>query len=328
LIQSKSKLFKLPWQGGASTCQLVSAVASCGGIGSFGFAYSSPQDISTSLKETIPAGPVNANFFIFPPIQNEDLKGPIEDLYKVSRIRPPMVSPPFYPDLESQLEPVWKHRPAMVSFHFGIPVPKVILKAKELGILVAITATSVEEALVISDSGADVIVAQGIEAGGHRGTFLFEKQDEELKMLDLLSRIKSSVKTPAVGAGGVMTRKDLIRTLQTGAVAAQMGTAFITCAESGATSAHKRYMLNGSQRETVYTKSFSGRRAQGINNQFIKDMQGKSTAAFPVQNALTAAMRKNAVASDDGEYQALWAGSNYHLAKATTVDALMNTLKI
>ena len=199
--------------------------------------------------------------------------------------------------------------------------------AQSLGIHVGVTATCLEEAKAIQELGADFIVAQGIEAGGHRGTFSVEGEgDSKLSTFQLLKVLKDESMLPIICAGGIMTGSDIVAYLNSGAAAVQMGTSFLCCHEAGTTPIHKKYILEKRHRETVYTQGFSGRWAQSIRNEFTSLMEGKPVLSFPLQNTLTSALRKLAVQSENGEYQSLWAGRGFGKARALPAAELISEL--
>ena len=190
--------------GGPNTPQLASAVANAGGVGSFGFTYDKPEKIDENLRETkaLTNGYINANFFVFKP---ESLPDKEIQLAAIEAIRSLPIkgefsvkipSEPYYPDIEEVLIPVWDHRPAILTFHFGIPSQNIVQKARSLGISVGITATNINEALAIDKSGANFIIAQGIEAGGHRGVFEPEEIDEETSLDNLIIKLTTSYIIP------------------------------------------------------------------------------------------------------------------------------------
>ena len=311
-------VIQAPMAGGINNPTLAAEVANAGGVGSFGFAYSTPQKISDELVATkaLTTGPINANFFVFssvelptPSFQEQALTAlknlPIDGEYSVS-----IPQAPFYPDIEEQLKPVWLHRPEILTFHFGLPPPGVIEKAHSLGIAVGITATSLQEAKVIEQADADFIVAQGIEAGGHRGLFNPDHADEKLSAIDLTTQLVKGCSIPVVTAGAMMDGADIYNALKAGAIATQLGTAFLCCDESGASAAHKDYLLNQRARGSVFTTGFSGRPARGIANEFIRLIQNETVLPFPIQNTVTASLRQLAAKSNNGEYQSLWAGQD------------------
>jgi nitronate monooxygenase len=233
---------------------------------------------------------------------------------------------PYTPTLATQLEPVWRHRPALLSFHFGLPPPAVIKRAQSLGICIGVTATRLEEARAIEDAGADMVIAQGIEAGGHRGCFDPQAADPGAHTEDLVRILARGCSLPVVAAGGIMHGSDIARMLSAGACAVQLGTAFLACEESGASPEHKRFVLQEHWREPVVTRSFSGRLARGLHNRFIARMDETAVLPFPWQNTLTSAMRQWAQERGDGEYQSLWAGSGYRNCRNEPVEALVNRL--
>lgn len=327
-----------PMAGGINNPLMAAAVIKAGGVGSFGFAYSTPNKIEADLSATISlCGEkpplINANFFVFNQIELPDqeqidlAKANLKDLTRISIPDFPVIKEPYFPNLDDQLESIWKVKPKFLTFHFGIPDQKIINKARSLGIRVGITATSEKEALAIQRAGADFIVAQGIEAGGHRGIFQIDDLDECLSSFELLARLKNLIQLPVALAGGIMTPSDVKRAINAGASVVQMGSAFLTTKESSASLAHKRFLLTQGARGTSYTKAFSGRWAQGINNRFILEMDGKFTLPFPLQNTITSGIRQEAINLDDGEHQSLWCGSRYALCKDVSVHELMLSIE-
>jgi len=321
--------------GGITTPQLVVAVANHGGVGSFGFAYSTPEKIHTDLvmAQSMTSGPINANFFVFSPVclpSEQIQKNAMQALGSlgvggVQSLAIPVE--PFYPNLMEQLEPIWKTRPAILSFHFGLPPEGVIEKAHALGIAVGISATSLAEALLIESVNADFIVAQGIEAGGHRGQFDLQAKDEVLNTLELTAQLAKYCHIPIVAAGGIMNGAHIKNVLAKGAQAVQMGTAFLCCDESGTPPSYRHYLMHKQERPTTLTKAFSGRLARGLENTFTRNMQDQTTLPFPIQNTLTGPLRQWAVAQNDAEYQSLWAGTAYAQVRSMTTKDLMQQLR-
>jgi nitronate monooxygenase len=321
--------------GGITTPQLVAAVANHGGVGSFGFAYSTPEKIHADLvaAQSLTGGPINANFFVFNPVQmpsEETQTNAVQALRSlavdgVQSLNIP--AEPFHPDLMEQLEPIWKTRPAILSFHFGLPPEGVIEKAHALGIAVGISATSLDEGLAIESADADFIVAQGIEAGGHRGQFDIEAKDEALSTLELTTQLAKHCRIPIVAAGGIMNGAQIQAAIASGAQAAQLGTAFLCCDESGTPPSYRHYLLNKQDRATTLTKAFSGRLARGLENTFTRTMEDQTTLPFPIQNTLTGPMRKWATAQNDAEYQSLWAGTAYAQLRSMSTKDLMQQLR-
>ena len=328
-------IIQAPMAGGINNPRLASEVSNAGGVGSFGFAYSTPQKISEDLAATraLTGGPINANFFVFSPVdlpeqavQQKALEA-LKNLPLAGEYSLTIPQAPFYPDLEEQLKPVWEHCPDLLTFHFGVPSPSTMARARSLGIAVGITATSLKEAMVIEKAGADFIVAQGIEAGGHRGIFNPFEADEKLTAVELTKQLVRGSSIPVVTAGAIMDGADIASALKSGAVAAQLGTAFLCCDESGASPAHKEYLLKHHSRGSVFTTGFSGRPARGIDNEFIRLIENKIVLPFPIQNTLTASLRQLGGKTNNGEYQSLWAGQDYSRTRTLSAKNLMLALK-
>ena len=334
----KHPIIQAPMAGGINTPEMVSAAINAGAVGSYGFAYSSPGKISEdinaarNLRNAETQGALNCNFFVFPEkikYSTQDLDGPLDALRSldfVGKLELEIPKPPFFLDLETQLEPIWMEPPEILSFHFGVPDKEIISKAHAFDVSVGITATSLEEARRVEQSGADFIVAQGFEAGGHRGIHDPDGDDDKLKTLELIQRLSSSSKLPLVAAGGIMNRNQLIEIIETGATAVQMGTVFLTCAESGASEAYKKMLLDQKHRSTVFTQAFSGRPARAIENEFVTLMEGQALLPFPLQNKITASIRKYASKLENPEYQSLWAGVNYPECRKETVAELIERM--
>lgn len=335
LLESRVPIIQAPMAGGINTPELVAAVCNAGAIGSFGFAYSAPEAIEKDLAATrqLTCGPVNVNFFIF-----NEVSGPTEDEFNAAvaalQTLPLLIESgyeipeqPYFPSLASQLEPVWRARPQILTFHFGLPPQAVIEKAHDLGILIGVTATSADEAISVQQAGADFIVAQGIEAGGHRGTFSATAEgDQRLTTTELLQSMLQSIQLPVVCAGGIMNGEHVRRLLDQGASAAQLGTAFLCCNESGTNPVYRRFLIEEHNRSTVLTRGFSGRWAQAIEGEFTRAMQSKTHLAFPLQNTLTGALRKAATEAQNGEYQSLWAGVNFQQVRPMPAAELIRKL--
>jgi nitronate monooxygenase len=328
-------LIQAPMAGGITTPQLVAAVANHGGVGSFGFAYSTPEKIHADLlmAQSLTSGPINANFFVFSPanLPSDQIQAKALQALRslgvdgVQSLTIPAET--FYPSLMDQLEPIWKARPAILSFHFGLPPDGVIEKARALGIAVGITATSLREALAIESAHADFIVAQGIEAGGHRGQFDLQENDERLSTLELTAQLAKLCRVPIVAAGGIMNGAHIQNALANGAQAAQLGTAFLCCDEAGTPPSYRHYLLHKQDRPTTLTKAFSGRLARGLENTFTRTMRDQVTLPFPIQNTLTGPLRQWAVSQHNAEYQSLWAGTAYAQIRSMPTKKLMQQLR-
>ena len=333
-LETRIPIIQAP-MAGFTTPELVAAVSDAGAIGSFGFAYSNAEKIDSDLSEArkLTNKPINSNFFVFSEQHapsDKDCKianDVLENLSLTVSIPYQPLSAPFFPSLEHQLEPIWKHKPEFLTFHFGLPPKHILQRAQSLGMCVGVTATCLEEAKAIQNLGADFVVAQGIEAGGHRGTFSADgKGDQKLRTFELLKVLNGKCALPIVCAGGIMKGEDIVTYLNEGAIAVQMGTAFLCCHEAGTNPVHKKYVLEERQRKTVYTKGFSGRWAQSIENEFTLLMESKYVLPFPLQNILTSSLRKLAVKTENGEYQSLYAGTEFKKARALPAAKLISEL--
>lgn len=311
-----------PMAGGCNTPAWVAGVGRQGGLGSFGFAYSKCDKIHNDItiaRQLAPGCPVNANFFVFPHISSSppiDHKLALETLNRLPHSEPiDLPTSPYFYDLEEQVQMVWELRPEVITFHFGIPHDDILRRAHDLDITIGITATCVEEALKIKEAGADFIIVQGTEAGGHRGCFnITGTPPNSISTMDLLQQCASHKHLqhiPLVAAGGLMRGEDISRALQEGAAAVQIGTLFLPTTESGIHRTYKEYLLNRKGRDTVLTRGFSGRWARAIGNEFTDHMHGKTVLPFPMQNTATQSIRKLAQENNDGEYMSLYAGSLY-----------------
>ena len=329
-------IIQAPMAGGVTTASLVGAVSEAGGIGSFGFAYSPATEIKKQLQNVreITKNPINANFFVFPKInKNENIEfqkavRSLKDLPINFDIENDPIKPPYNPSLEAQLEPIWKEKPEVLTFHFGVPDGQIITQAKSLGITVGVTVTNIRNAELAFRAGIDFFIAQGSEAGGHLG--YFQDADFETKMtsLKLLGLLKQKFSVPIISAGGIMDGCDIRKHLKSGAAGVQMGTAFLCCHEAGTSTTYKNYILEKKKRPTEFTKGFSGRWARSIQNEFTIHMKGKHILPFPIQNTLTSKLRTVANANKNGEYLSLWAGKEFARARALSVSDLLHELSL
>ena len=329
-------IIQAPMAGGITTASLVGAVSEAGGIGSFGFAYSSATEIKKQLQKVrkITKNPINANFFVFPETNKcEDIEfqkavRSLQDLpINFDRENTP-IKPPYNPSLEAQLETIWREKPEVLTFHFGVPDEQIITQAKSLGITVGVTVTNIRNAELVFRAGVDFFIAQGSEAGGHLGYFQAADFDTKMTALKLLELLKQKFNLPIISAGGIMDGCDIRKYLKSGAAGVQMGTAFLCCNEAGTSTTYKKYVLEKKKRPTEFTRSFSGRWARSIQNEFTIHMKDKNILPFPIQNTLTSKLRTIANANKNGEYLSLWAGKEFARARALSVADLLHELSL
>jgi len=280
-----------------------------------GVAYLRPQEIVDCIRRTraltdrpfavnLFAGGYAAELEADPAPMVELLSG----IHEVLGLAPPIVPALPRDPFREQMEAVLEARPAAFSFTFGIPTVDVfrLLHARDIATLG--TATTAGEARLLVEAGVDAVIAQGAEAGGHRGAFAGPFEAAMVPTLELVREIAGL--TPVIASGGLMDGRDIAVMLANGAVAAQLGTAFLPCPESGAAASYKAALLRAASDTTVITRAFSGRPARGLANTF-SDLLARNEHAilpYPLQNALTRPMRAAAGAQGNAEFLSLWAG--------------------
>lgn len=320
-------IFQAP-MAGVTTPELVLAVGRAGALGGFGFAYTEPEAMKAAVEKVRAAAdvPIHINLFVerqVPEPSPEEVRAAATALAPAFEALgvplPEKLPPPYCPDLSAQIETALALRPAVLTSHFNPFAPEVIREAKKSRIVVGGSATTLEEAQQLEALGADFVIAQGAEAGGHRGTFLSSFESGMIGSLALTRLLAKRCRVPVVAAGGIMDGAGVAAVLALGAQAAQMGTAFIACPESGAPAQHKKSVLNASA-GTAITKAFSGRPARGIRNRFIEHAERNPgpLLPFPVQHKLTVGLRAGSNRQGTPEYVALWAGQAYPLATEET----------
>jgi nitronate monooxygenase len=213
---------------------------------------------------------------------------------------------------------VLEERVPVFSFTFGLLPPEDLRALRAAGAFVMGTATSVREARALEAAGVDAIVAQGGEAGGHRGTFLGPPERALTGTLALVPQVVDAVSLPVVAAGGIMDGRGVAAALALGARAASLGTAFLACPESGASRPYKDALLAraGGDDATAITRAFTGRWARGLRNRFLEELDGAPVLPYPLQHALTADLRREAAKAGKPDLLSLWAGQGAPLARA------------
>jgi len=328
-------IIQAPMGGGPSTPELVAAVSNAGGLGSVGAPYLTPEQILDAVRRVraLIDKPFAVNLFAGAyQIENGIDPAPMLALLGEAHAAlglPPPVLPVLPPDpFEAQLAAVLEARPPIFSFTFGIPKPQEIAQLRAYDIAIVGTATTVEEARLLEAAGIDGILAQGSGAGAHRGTFSGRFEDSMVPTLDLVRGIASAVKLPVNASGGLMEGPDIRAALEAGASAAALGTAFLACPESGASQAYKQAVLAARADTTVITRAFSGRPARGLANAFIARVRNHEAAIlpYPLQNALTRAMRAAAAQRGESGFLSLWAGTGVARARALPAGELVSRL--
>jgi nitronate monooxygenase len=324
-----------PMGGGPSTPELVAAVSNAGGLGSLGAPYLTPQQILDAVGRirALTDKPFAVNLFAGAH-ETETTVDPAPMLALLGEVHaalglPPPVLPVLPTDpFPAQLAAVLEARPPLFTFTFGIPKIQDIARLRGADIAIVGTATTVQEARLLQQAGIDGIIAQGAEAGAHRGSFTGSFERAMVPTLELVRRISSAVGLPVTASGGLMDGADIAAALDAGAEAAALGTAFLACPESGASETYKRAVLSARANTTVITRAFSGRPARGLANAFIANLREHESAIlpYPLQNALTRAMRAAAAERGESDYLSLWAGTGVARARAMPAGELVKQL--
>lgn len=316
LLRVERPVVCAPMAGGPSTPDLAAAVSEAGGLGSLGCAYLSPQQIADAVGATRArtAKPFAVNLFAGGIERRSVDPGPmlalLAPLHERFGIPPPQPPPdpgdPFAAELEAALDT----GAPVLSFTFGLPAPETIARLKAAGRVVIGTATTVGEALRCEAAGCDAVVAQGAEAGAHRGTFLVPFEAGMIGTIALIPQVVDAVRIPVIAAGGIADRRAVRAVRALGAAGVQCGTAFLDTHEAGTTAPHRHALAAAAEDETVVTRAFSGRPARGLVNALERAVDARPDAIlpYPQQNALTRPLRNAAAKANDAEYLSLWAG--------------------
>jgi nitronate monooxygenase len=306
---------------GVQNHRLALAVCQAGGLGSLPAAMLSPQALQTELQalQTATSAPYNVNFFCHtPPLPDSKRQAQwhtaLAPYYRELGLDPAEIPSgpgrvPFGNDSADVLE---AFRPAVVSFHFGLPAPDLLARVKSWGSWVLSSATTVAEAQWLQAHGADAIIAQGLEAGGHRGMFLTEDLSTQMGTMALLPQIVQAVRLPVIAAGGIATAQGVAAAKQLGASAVQIGTAYLCSHEATTSALHRAALQSPAAQHTALTNVFSGRPARGIVNRLMRELGPLSPVApaFPLATAGVAPLRAAAEAMGREDFTPLWSGQN------------------
>lgn len=324
---------------GVATPELAAAVCNAGGLGSLGIGASSVAQARQMIEQTraLTDRPFNVNVFCHAPAQRDAQREQtwlehLRPLFAAFGAEPPATLAQIYHSFaedEEQFALLLDTRPAVASFHFGLPSASQLQALRQAGIYTLASATNLHEAQQIQQLGFDAVVAQGIEAGGHRGLFDPAASDERLSTSVLVRLLVERLDLPVIAAGGIMDGQGIRAALALGASAAQLGTAFILCPESAANAGYRAALQSPDAQATRLTASLSGRPARGIVNAFIKHAEqagAPQPAAYPL--AYDAAKQLNALAAKAGNHQfaAHWAGQGAALARALPAERLVAEL--
>ncbi len=330
-----------PMGGGASTPELVAAVSGAGGLGSLGCYHMEPAAILAAAADIrrLTAEPFALNLWI--PREREDpgsLDAP-EAARALARLQPyrdELGLPPFaevpaptVQDFERQFEAVLEARPAVFSFIFGLLPEPMVAEARRRGIALLGTATTAEEAEALEANGVDLVCASGFEAGGHRGSFLRPAEQSLTGTLSLVPQVVSAVQVPVLAAGGIGDGRGVAAALVLGAAAAQIGTAFLMCQESGASDLHRAALADRDRaRRTTLSRAYTGRLARMLANRFTGEMAQPPSELlpYPLQNEITRELRYAAARAGRDDLLAFYGGQSASLAALGSAADLVATL--
>jgi nitronate monooxygenase len=305
---------------GVQDSRLAAAVCEAGGLGAIAAALLRGEDLRREIEQlrTRTSRPFNVNFFCHEPPAPDASRAArwralLAPYYREYGIAPESAPAdagrsPFTSQAADLIEPF---RPPVVSFHFGLPAPPLLERVRSWGARVLSSATTVAEARWLEARGVDAIVAQGLEAGGHRGHFLGPDVDGQLETLPLVTQIARAVRLPVIAAGGIATATEVAQALRAGAAGVQIGTTYLLCTEATTSDVHRAAITDSERRGTALTNVFTGRLARGIRNRLIDELGPVSDVVpgFPLAAAALAPLRAHAERQGRGDFSPLWCGT-------------------
>jgi nitronate monooxygenase len=320
-----------PMAGGPSTPELAAAGSNAGALGFVPAGYLKAEVFAQRLEEARrqAAGPVGANLFVPQPsaATPSSLEAYAAALARDAERYGAALGEPRFDDDDwaAKLEVLLDIRPEVVSFTFGLPSADECRRLRDAGLCTVGTVTTAAEARAAVECGVDVLAAQGPDAGGHRGTYDPTAQPPSQPLDELLAAV-AGFELPVIAAGGLMTADDIGRVRRVGAVAAQLGTAFLLADEAGSSPVHRAALQDERFTETAVTKSFSGRYARGLRNRFIEEHEEEAPFAYPEVHYLTSPLRAAAIRAGDPHAVNVWAGTGFRKAAAGPVADIIAAL--
>jgi len=325
--------------GGFASQRLTAAVSNFGGLGSFGALGLEPEKIKDVIGEirSLTSKPFAMNLWV----STEDEGARTSDESAFKRSLAPLAAhldalgaprPEFKPfstvRFEDQARVLLDAKVPAFSFIYGIPPPEILQDCRLKGILTIGAATTPDEAAALEQAGVDAIVASGFEAGGHRGSFLRPAEDSLMGTFSLVPQVAGTVRVPVIAAGGIGDARGVVAALALGAEGVQMGTAFLTAEESGASRLHREALRAGKANYTGLTKAFTGRLARGIRNRLMEELNapGVGILPYPLQRALVRNLSMAAEKAGRPELVPMWAGQSAHLSACDDVSTFLNSL--
>jgi nitronate monooxygenase len=331
-LHTQFPIIQAPMAGGVTTAELVAAVSNAGGLGSLAAGCLDPQEIRAAIVgiRDLTDKPFAVNLFAPQSWQEDtaqiqhamDWLAPYREELGLPSTPP---SAPYQPNYSEQLAVVLDEGVNILSFTFGLPAPEEIETLKEWGVLIVATATHLLEGILLEESGVDIIIAQGAEAGGLRSTFLGPAEQGLVGTMALVPLLAKHVKIPIIAAGGIMDGRGIAAALVLGSAGVQLGTAFLACPESGAHPLYKALLAQSTEINTGLSRAFSGRLARGLKNRFTDELQPHEAdwPGYPIQSALTQDILQAAARQNRTEFMALWAGQGCPLCTAKPAGELV-----
>jgi nitronate monooxygenase len=325
-------LIVAPMAGGPSTPELAAAGANAGGLGFVAAGYLTAEVFAERLEAArrLTSGPVGANLFAPQPSAGtpEAIERYAAALASEAEHYGAQLGQPRYDDdhWAAKVQVLLDMRPEVASFTFGLPSVEEVQRLRAAGITTVGTVTTLAEARLAVEHGVDIVAAQGPAAGGHRGTFDPAAQPATEPLDELLASVIDAVDVPVIAAGGLMTADDVERVWAAGAVAAQLGTAFLLSDESGSSPVHRAALQDPQFTETVVTRVFSGRYARGLRNRFVNDHEAEAPLGYPEVHWLTSPLRAASVRAGDPGAVNIWAGTGYRQATVGSVADIVGRL--
>jgi nitronate monooxygenase len=320
LLGLKYPIIQAP-MAGVQLGALAAAASGAGALGSLPCAMLTPDAMRSEVERIrgLTRKPLNVNFFVHVPptpdaAREAAWREALAPYLREFGIDPASIPTgpgraPFTDALADALEPL---APEVVSFHFGLPEPGILARVKRWGSKVLASATTVEEARYLEANGVDAIIAQGLEAGGHRGMFLTEDVTTQVGTMALVPQIVGAVDVPVIAAGGIADAEGVAAALALGASGVQVGTAFLLCPEATTSAVHRAALKSAAARHTALTNLFTGRPARGIVNRLMRELGSLNPVApqFPLATSAIAPLRAKAEAKGSGDFSPLWSGQN------------------
>ncbi|MFT4058565.1 MAG: nitronate monooxygenase [Legionella sp.] len=334
-LHLKWPLIQAP-MGGLTTAKLVATVSETGALGFLGAAYMPPAVMEETINDVKKRTQRSFGVNLFAPtkiphLSAQQINSAIQATHAYRAelgISDPQIQAPFDESFDEQFAVLLKCKPAVFSYTFGLISKEMLKECRQQQIITLGTATTLEEGLLLQEYGVDGVIAQGMEAGGHRGAFSPEQCDPLIGTLALTCSLLQELNIPVIASGGIMDGAQIATALILGAQAVQLGTAFLLCQETSTSPAYREQIRKAKDHDTQLTRAFSGRWARGIKNRFMVEMEHKdqSILPFPAQNAFTRDIRKKAAELGRAEFLSLWAGHGVSATRQMNAQELVQIL--